>query len=82
MGLIQSEQFASGSTQRELYSSEVAKMLVPLPKNASGEIDLKWQQRLTVKVIAASEAKSNATSKIDEAKALVEGEIEKRLNIG
>ena len=79
-GLAQSEQYATGSAQRELYPSEIGKMLVFLPKNAKGEADLKWQQRLADKVIAADAARRKAKEIVEQAKAIVEREIEKNLN--
>lgn len=78
-GVAQSEQFAAGSTQRELYPSEIKKIFVFLPANGNGKIDLKWQQHLADKVMAANEARVTAKAKLEEAKVLVEREIEKRL---
>lgn len=78
-GLAQSEMFQTGSSgQLELYPIDVVKLRVFLPSNGNGKIDLKWQQRLMDKVLAASSAKAEAGAKLDEAKALVEREIEKR----
>jgi hypothetical protein len=79
-GLAQSEMFQTGSSgQLELYPVDVAKLIVYLPGNGNGKIDLRWQQRLADKVVAASEAKAKARAKLEEAQTLEEREIEKRL---
>jgi type I restriction enzyme M protein len=78
-GLAQSEMFQTGSSgQLELYPSDVVKIVVYLPANGNGKPDLKWQQRLADKVMAAHAAKADAIAKLEEAKTLVEREIEKR----
>lgn len=76
-GLMQSAQYASGSAQQELYASQICKFLVYVPTKVDGKIDLTWQERLAAKLLAAREANSRALAKLQEAKALIEQEIEK-----
>jgi type I restriction enzyme M protein len=81
-GMAQTEMFQTGSSgQLELYSADVLKLIVYLPKTGNGNIDLEWQRKLTNKVIAANEANITARAKIEEAKSLVEGEIKKSLKL-
>lgn len=76
-GLMQTDQRASGSAQREIYPQEVVKYKVFTPRDKNGKSDLAWQKKLADKVIAANEAKKSAKQKIGEAKRLVEAEIGK-----
>jgi hypothetical protein len=77
-GINQSEQAASGSTQRELYPSEISKILVYAPTNKSGKIDLPWQQRLADKVYEANEAKLEMRQRLRHAQSLVEQECQRQ----
>ena len=79
-GLSQSERAASGSTQRELYPSEVTKIVVFLPKKNGDKIDLDWQKMLAGKVLAANEAIRRARGKLADARTLVENEIQRRID--
>ena len=78
-GLMQTDQRASGSAQREIYPQEIVKYLVFIPKDKNGKLDMAWQKKLAEKVIAANYAKKSAKQKLQEAKQLVEAEIEKLL---
>jgi type I restriction enzyme M protein len=76
-GLAQSEMFQTGSSgQLEIYPQHIRAMLVYLPKNKTGKIDLAWQEKLADKVLAAAHTKTEARTKLDEAKLLVEQAIE------
>lgn len=79
-GLMQTDQRASGSAQREIYPQEIMKYQIFIPNDRSGKSDLTWQKKLAEKVIAANEAKKSAKQKLQEAKELVEKEIEKLTN--
>jgi len=79
-GLAQSEMFQTGSSgQLELYPSDVFKLIVYLPANRGGKIDLEWQQRLADKVFGAADAKGKVRSKMREAIDLVERAIESQV---
>jgi|GEM_PF-2410541 len=78
-GLMQTDQRASGSAQREIYSQEIINYHVFLPQNKNGKVDLEWQNKLADKIIKAYEAKKEAKKKLKEAIELVEREIEKML---
>ena len=78
-GLMQTDQRASGSAQREIYPQEIAKYQVFISRDKNGKPDLAWQKKLAEKIIAANEAKKSAKQKLQEAKQLVEKEIEKML---
>jgi restriction endonuclease S subunit len=75
LGIMQSEQFASGSAQRELYPNDLMQFLIYLPKNEKGAIDLVWQKELADKVIQASKAKVEAQAILESAKKAVEDSI-------
>ena len=76
-GLAQSEMYQTGpSGQLELYPSDVVKILVYLPTDQHGNVDLKWQERLAHMVLRSVRAKATARDKLHEAVALVESEIE------
>lgn len=82
-GVAQSEMFQTGSSgQLELSPSCVERLIVYLPADENGTLDLAWQQRLVDKVLAAVEAKAQANAELEKAKAVVEREIEKRLTGG
>ncbi len=75
-GLWQSEMFQTGSSgQLHLYPQHVKDMLVFLPHNKDGSIDLAWQRKLANKVTSASRAKQEARFKLNQAKKLVEDYI-------
>jgi restriction endonuclease S subunit len=74
-GLMQTDQRASGSAQREIYSQEIAKYLIFIPHKKGGEPDLAWQKKLADKIIVANEARRSAKQKLLEAKSLIEQEI-------
>jgi len=74
-GLMQTDQRASGSAQREIYPQDIVKYDVFIPvKNKKP--DLEWQEKLANKIIKAHEAKKQARQKLQEAKEIVEREIE------
>jgi len=75
IGIMQSEQFASGSAQRELYPNDLMQFLIYIPTSKNGSIDLKWQKKLAHKVIRASNAKFEAQAMLDKAKKIVEASI-------
>lgn len=76
-GLMQTEMYQTGSSgQLELYPIHIQKILIYLPKNDKGEIDLKWQKELAEKVISASRAKVEAQEMLEKAKQMVEEAIE------
>ncbi|MFA4852344.1 MAG: restriction endonuclease subunit S [Bacteroidales bacterium] len=76
-GLMQTDQRASGSAQREIYPQEIIQYKIFIPQNKNGKPDLEWQKKLADKVIQAYEAKKEAKKKLKEAVELVEREIEK-----
>lgn len=76
-GILQSIQAASGSAQRHIYPKDLAKLIVYLPTNKNGSIDLEWQEKLADKVIQASKAKAEARQLLEKAKQLVEDLIVK-----
>lgn len=77
-GLWQSEMFQTGSSgQLHLYPQHVRDLLVFLPRNKNGSIDLAWQRKLADKVTSASRAKQEARIKLDQAKRLVENYVAK-----
>jgi len=79
-GLMQANRRASGSAQRHLYPNDLMKYLVFVPRDKNGRPDLAWQKKLAEKVVAANEAKKSAKQKLQEAKNVVEQEIEKLIN--
>jgi type I restriction enzyme S subunit len=74
-GLLQSQQFATGSAQRELYPHHIRQFLIFLPRNNNGEIELAWQVELADKVRTAARAKKEVREKLQKAKDLVEQAI-------
>ncbi|MDD5772022.1 MAG: hypothetical protein PHX78_00985 [bacterium] len=78
-GLMQTDQRASGSAQREIYPQDIVKYKVFIPQNKNGKPDLEWQNKLADKVVQANQAKKEAKQKLQGAKELVEKEIEKML---
>lgn len=71
-GLMQTDQRATGSTQREIYPQNIMKFEIFIPQNPNGKPDLKWQAKLADKLIQAYEAKKEAKQKLQKAKELVE----------
>jgi hypothetical protein len=81
-GLAQSEKFQTGSSgQLELYGHDIARIVVFLPKNGKGNLDLKWQKKLAEKAIAAYHANIKARETVEKAKRMIECEIEKLFQI-
>ncbi|HUT96086.1 MAG TPA: hypothetical protein VMW82_00755 [Candidatus Paceibacterota bacterium] len=78
-GLMQTDQRASGSAQREIYPQDIVKYDVFIPEK-NNKPDLEWQEKLADKIIQAYEAKNQAKQKLQEAKELVEDEIGKLIN--
>lgn len=78
-GLMQTDQRASGSAQREIYPQDIVKYDVFIPEKKN-KPDLEWQEKLADKIIQAYEAKNQAKQKLQEAKELVEDEIGKLIN--
>lgn len=76
---MQSEQFASGSAQRELYPNDLMQFSIYIPKSKNGSIDLDWQKKQADKVISVSNAKTEAQAKLEEAKRMVEEAISGKL---
>ena len=69
--------FQTGSSgQLEIYPQHIQEILIYLPRNRDGSIDLAWQKKLADKVIGASQAKQQAQEKLAQAKKLVEEAIE------
>lgn len=72
-GLAQSEMLQTGSSgQLHLYPQHIRKILVFLPRDKKGNIDMAWQQKLAEKVIGASIAKKEAQIKLAKAKRIIE----------
>ena len=71
-GLIQSNGFKRGTSPFYLYPRDLKNVLVYVPRNKSGEIDLAWQEKLAAKVEAFTRAREQAQAKLAEAKKLVE----------
>lgn len=72
-GLWQSEMLQTGSSgQLHLYPQHVRDILVFLPRNKNGSIDIAWQRKLADKVTGASSAKREARAMLETAKKLVE----------
>ncbi len=79
-GLAQSDQYQTGSSgQLHLYRRYVRQFLIYLPFDGNGNIDIRWQDKVVQKIVMASAAKTEAQAKLNEAKALVEFEIERQL---
>ena len=79
-GIIQSRQQMRGTAQHYLYPRDIRKIQVFVPRDKKGKPDLVWQKKLADKVISANKAKTDAKKKLEEAKNLVEKEIEKLIN--
>lgn len=73
-GLMQTSQRASGSAQREIYPKDIVKYEIFIPE-INGRPDLSWQGKIANKVIKSYEAKHQAKIKFQEAKELIEREI-------
>jgi hypothetical protein len=71
-GLIQSNMFKRGTSPFYLYPRDLKQVLIYLPRQKSGILDLAWQQRLADMVETAAIAKVTARAKLEEAKRLVE----------
>lgn len=72
-GRFQSEMYQTGSSgQLHLYPQHIQEILVYVPKNKDGTVDIAWQKKLADKVIGSSTAKQNAQTKLLQAKTLVE----------
>lgn len=71
-GLIQSNGFKRGTSPFYLYPRDLKNVLVYVPRNKSGEIDLAWQEKLAANVEASTRAREQAQAKLNEAKMLVE----------
>jgi hypothetical protein len=76
-GLLQSIRYASGSAQRELYPGDIAQFWIFLPGDATGKIDLEWQEKLARKVLAA--ASNEAEQRQIRVRQLVESAVVKVL---
>lgn len=75
LGILQSEQAASGSAQRHIYPKDLMHFIIYLPIDKKGAIDLEWQKKLADKVIRASKAKNEAQAMLDKAKKIIEDSI-------
>lgn len=75
-GLAQSEMYQTGSSgQLHLYPQHIRGIVVFLPRNKNGSIDIVWQKKLAQKVIGANTAKQEAQVKLAEAKELVDAAL-------
>jgi hypothetical protein len=74
-GLLQTEQRASGSAQRDIYPDDLVRVRVFLPRGKDGRPDLDWQHELGALVSQGYRARAAAQKKIEEAKRLVESAI-------
>jgi restriction endonuclease S subunit len=77
LGLMQTDQQASGSAQREIYPQNIIQYEIFLPLNGEGKIDMGWQNNLSQKITKAQDLKREAEHKLEEAKELVENAINK-----
>lgn len=68
-GLLQTEKWASGSGQREIYPEDIARFLIYLPSE-------KFQQQIADLVRQSYQARQKAKALLEEAKAKVEALIE------
>ncbi|KKQ55473.1 MAG: hypothetical protein US74_C0029G0007 [Parcubacteria group bacterium GW2011_GWA2_38_13] len=78
-GVMQSRQQMRGTAQHYLYPRDIKKIQVFIPRDKNGKPDLAWQKKLSDKVISANKAKIDAEQKLEEAKQLVEKEIEQMI---
>jgi restriction endonuclease S subunit len=79
-GLMQTDQMATGSTQREICPQNIMEYEIFIPQNKTGKSDIEWQEKLANKVIQAYEAKKEARQKLQKAKELVETKIKELLS--
>lgn len=80
-GLMQANQRASGSAQRHLYPNDLSNYSIFIPRDKNGKPDLVWQKKLADKVISVNKAKTDAKQKLEEARILVEKEIEQVISV-
>jgi len=73
LGLLQAECWASGSGQREIYSTDIARFVVYLPS-------MEFQQRIADLVTQSWEARQKAKQLLEEAKHVVENVVEGKSN--
>ncbi len=71
VGLLQTEKWASGSGQREIYPDDIGQFLIHLPPE-------KFQQQVADLVQQSYQARQKAKALLEEAKAKVEALIEER----
>ncbi|MCL4790060.1 MAG: hypothetical protein KJ070_25305 [Verrucomicrobia bacterium] len=71
-GLVQSNAFKRGTSPFCLYPRDLKNVLVYVPRNKSGAINLARQEKLAAKVETATRAREQAKAKLAEAKKLVE----------
>lgn len=75
-GRAQSEMFQTGSSgQLHLYPQHLEEILVFMPRNRDGSIDIAWQKKMAEKVSGSGRAKQDALAKLEEAKKLIEKSI-------
>lgn len=74
-GLIQSNMFKRGTSPFYLYPRDLRQVLIFIPRQRNGTVDLTWQEALAAKVKAAGEVKAAARAKLEEAIRLVEEAI-------
>lgn len=75
-GLWQSEMYQTGSSgQLEIYPHHIEDILVFLPRDRNGSVDLPWQRMLVDKVLAARLVKQETRDKLLAAKSLIEGSM-------
>lgn len=80
VGMMLSQRYAAGSAQKFFHPQSLVKYPIFIPRDKSGKSDLVWQKKLADKIIRSSEAKKSAKQKLQEAKNLVEQEIDKLIN--
>jgi hypothetical protein len=78
-GFLQVEKYVHGVSNFSIAQRDVRKILIYLPKNDRGKIDVLWQEKLGEKAAKAAGAKNEARAKLQEAKQLVENAVLERL---
>jgi len=74
-GFLQVEKMVHGVSNFSIAQKDMYNILIYLPKNKNGSIDLEWQKKLANKVIQANNAKSEAQAMLEKAKIIVEDSI-------
>lgn len=77
VGLMLSQKHAAGSAQKFFHPQSLVKYPIFIPRDKNGKPDLALQKKLADKIIMVNEARKSAKQKLQEAKDLVEKEIER-----